>query len=179
MCKHLPLGLLAVEEVLEDFDNLGQRGEVHLEVVSDLFVVVAELGIEVLAVRAGAHGGAEDGLDDEAVVRLEGLAVGGAERIGNFLGRVGGVLGEGEAGEFETAINKTNLSVFLSWYRETAVTHAVEVVICTYRTSHRRPSVAVCFFVLSSLRQRSWRFSDSAGEVSWRSRTFYQMGGVY
>lgn len=42
----------------------------------------------------------------------------------------------------------------------------------TDRTSHRRPSVAVCFFVLSSLRTRDWRVSDSAGAASWRSRTF-------
>lgn len=42
-----------------------------------------------------------------------------------------------------------------------------------YRMSHNRPSVAVCFFVLSSFRQRSWMFSDSAGAASWRSRSFY------
>jgi hypothetical protein len=33
-------------------------------------VVVAELAVEVLAVRAGAHGGAEDGLHEEAMVGL-------------------------------------------------------------------------------------------------------------
>lgn len=32
--------------------------------------------------------------------------------------------------------------------------------------------MAVCFLVLSSLRHRSWTFSDSAGEASWRSRSF-------
>ncbi len=41
-----------------------------------------------------------------------------------------------------------------------------------YRTSQRRPSVAVCFFVLSSFRTRDWRVSDSEGAASWRSRTF-------
>ena len=45
------------------------------------------------------------------------------------------------------------------------------------RTSHRRPSVAVCFFVLSSLRTRDWRVEESPGEASWRSRTFCFFGG--
>lgn len=45
-----------------------------------------------------------------------------------------------------------------------------------YRTSHRSPSVAVCFLVLSSLRTRDWRDWESVGEASWRSRTFW--GGV-
>lgn len=43
----------------------------------------------------------------------------------------------------------------------------------TNRTSQRRPSVAVCFFVFSSFRQRSWTFSDSAGAASCLSRSFY------
>jgi hypothetical protein len=34
------------------------------------------------------------------------------------------------------------------------------------RTSQTRPSVAVCFFVLSSLRTRSWIVSDSRGAAS-------------
>lgn len=42
----------------------------------------------------------------------------------------------------------------------------------TYRTSQSKPSVAVCFLVLSSLTTRAWRFSDSEGVASWRSRTF-------
>lgn len=102
----LPLGLLAVEEVLEDADNLCEGGEVGLELGVDLVAVVAELGVKVLAVRAGAHGSAEDGLDDEAVVRLEGVAVGGAERIGQLLGGVAGVLAQGEAGELEATMGK-------------------------------------------------------------------------
>lgn len=42
----------------------------------------------------------------------------------------------------------------------------------TYRVSHRRPSVAVCFFALSSFRQRDWIVVESRGEASWRSRSF-------
>jgi hypothetical protein len=42
-----------------------------------------------------------------------------------------------------------------------------------YRFSHKRPSVAVCFFSLSSFRTRSWRVSERAGAASCRSRIFY------
>lgn len=42
-----------------------------------------------------------------------------------------------------------------------------------YRFSHIRPSVAVCFFALSSLRTRSWRVSDSRGDSSCRLLIFY------
>lgn len=42
-----------------------------------------------------------------------------------------------------------------------------------YRTSQTSPSVAVCFFVLSSLITRSWRVADSRGAASWRSRIFW------
>lgn len=45
-----------------------------------------------------------------------------------------------------------------------------------YRTSHKRPSEAVCFFVASSFRTRDWRVDESAGEASWRSRTFCVQG---
>ena len=41
-----------------------------------------------------------------------------------------------------------------------------------YRVSHKRPSVAVCFFVLSSFTQRDWMVSESRGAASWRSRSF-------
>lgn len=46
-----------------------------------------------------------------------------------------------------------------------------------YRTSHKRPSEAVCFFVASSFRTRDWRVDELAGEESWRSRTFCETGG--
>ena len=41
-----------------------------------------------------------------------------------------------------------------------------------HRVSHRRPSVAVCFLVLSSFMQRDWMDSESKGAASWRSRSF-------
>jgi len=42
----------------------------------------------------------------------------------------------------------------------------------SYLTSQTRPSVATCFPVLSSLRTRSWRFSDSNGAANRLSFTF-------
>lgn len=101
--RPLPLGLLAVDERLEDDDDAVQRGEVLLELLLDLGRVVAELDVEVLAVGAGAHGGGEDGLDEEAVVGLQGARVRGAEGVGELGGGVLEVVLEGLAGEFETA----------------------------------------------------------------------------
>lgn len=77
----LPLRLLAIEKRLDDSNDLVERSEVLAQLLLDLLLVVAELGVEVLAVGAGGHGGAEDGLDEEAVVRLERDAVGAAERV--------------------------------------------------------------------------------------------------
>ena len=141
----LPLGVRGLKEALEDGDDLVEGGEVGAQVTLDLGLVAAELGVEVLAVGAGAHGGAEDGLDEEAVVGLEGGGVGGAEGIGKLLAGVSLVLAEGNAGELEaTAGGGLSASWFRGWGEE-----------ATYRTSHRRPSVAVCFLDLISLRQRS------------------------
>lgn len=97
----LPLGILAGEEALEDADNLLEGGEVDTELSGDLVLVGAELGVKVLAVGAGAHGGAEDGLDEEAVVGLEGGGVGVAEGLRELLGLLGDVLAQGDAGELE------------------------------------------------------------------------------
>jgi hypothetical protein len=97
----LPLGILGVEEALKDSDDLVESGEVDAQLGVDLLGVRAELGVKVLAVRAGAHGGAEDGLDEEAVVGLQGGAVGGSERVGELLAGLVDVLAKGDAGELE------------------------------------------------------------------------------
>lgn len=88
--------------MLENTDNLGESSEIDLEIARDLGLVVAELGIKVLAVWTSAHGGAEDGLDEEAVVRLEGAAVGGAEGVSKLLIGLGRVGGQGEAGKLKS-----------------------------------------------------------------------------
>ena len=41
-----------------------------------------------------------------------------------------------------------------------------------YRTSHSRPSVAVCFLVFNSFTTSDCSVSDSLGAANWRSRTF-------
>ena len=101
-CSSLPLGVLGLEETLEDTDNLLKRGEVGAELGGNLLLVVTKLSVEVLAVGAGAHGSAEDGLDEEAVVGLEGGAVGVAEGVGKLFGALCDILAEGDAGELET-----------------------------------------------------------------------------
>lgn len=98
---YLPLGVLAIEKLLKNANNLGESSKVDLKVAGDPGVVVAKLGVEVLAVRASTHGGAEDGLDEEAVMRLEGAAVGGAEGVGELFVGLGRIGSQGEAGELE------------------------------------------------------------------------------
>lgn len=118
-------------------------------------MIVAELGVKVLAVRGGAHGGAEDGLDEEGVVGLEGVAVCVAEGDTEFFVRGCDVCAEGLGGEVESAVGGINVSEVCSSGK-----HGCSR---TYRTSQTRPSVAVCFFVASSFLTRSWRFSDAVG----------------
>jgi hypothetical protein len=101
---HLPLGVLAVQEALEDSNDLLQGGEVDAQLLLNLGLIGTKLGIEVLAVRASTHGGAEDGLDEEAVVGLQGGAVCGAERVGKLFGAGRDVLAEGNAGELEATM---------------------------------------------------------------------------
>ena len=108
----LPLGLLAVKESLEDGDNLVQSSQVLAHLLLDLLLVGAKLAVEVLAVRAGAHGGAENGLDEEAVVRLEGDAVGAAEGLGELVVVVGQVLAQRDACELEApGLSQTSVAV--------------------------------------------------------------------
>lgn len=82
-------------------NNLFQRGQVALKLLLDLSIVAAKLGVEVLPVWCGAHGGAEQRLDDERVVGLECVAVGIAEGVGELLLGVRDVVAEGLGGEVE------------------------------------------------------------------------------
>jgi len=94
-------------------------------------------------------------------VWLEGLAVGFAKGVGEFLARVGEIVAEGLGCEVEGAIDFSGR--LECWNGR------------TYRVSQRRPSVAVCFFSLSSLITRSCSVSESAGAASCRSRIFYNV----
>lgn len=75
-----------------------------MQVRCDLLRIISKLGVEVFSVRASAHGGTEDRLDQEAMVRLECCAVGGSERVGKLLISLGDVLAESNAGEFKTSM---------------------------------------------------------------------------
>lgn len=66
--------------------------------------LITQLGVEILAVGAGTHGGAEDRLDEPAMVRLEGGSVGGAEGVGELLRRAGDVGAEGNTGELKATV---------------------------------------------------------------------------
>lgn len=99
--KNLPLRLWPVQESLQDGDLRLQRLQPHCQPLLHCRLVITKLHVEVLAVWARGHGSAEDGLDEEAVVGLEGRAVGVAEGDGELLGGELHVLGESNAGEVE------------------------------------------------------------------------------
>jgi hypothetical protein len=99
----LPLRLLTSSKRPQDCHHLLQRRQPLLQLRRDLALITAQLGVKVLAVRRCAHGGAEDGLDDERVVRLEGVAVGIAEGVGELFGGVVEVVAETLGGEVEAA----------------------------------------------------------------------------
>ena len=65
--------------------------------------VVAQLGVEVLAVRRRGHGGAEDGFHEEGVVWFERVSVGGTEGGGELIGGVEEVGADALGGEVEAA----------------------------------------------------------------------------
>lgn len=111
LCSHtphitlyLPLRLLTIQERLQDCNNLLQRRQPHLQFRVDLLGVFSELDVEVLAVGAGRHGGAEDRLDHEGVMRLKGIPIGVAEGSGEFIGGNGEVLGQGYGCEVESSV---------------------------------------------------------------------------
>lgn len=107
MCKLcLPLGLLAVNKRLQNVNHLLQRLQVghHLLVELVTLLALGDVGVKVLAVGASAHGGTEDGLDDEGVVGLEGGAVGAAEGVSELLFVVLDVGIQSEGNELEATV---------------------------------------------------------------------------
>jgi hypothetical protein len=74
-----PFSLLRGQEVIQVLDNVFKAAQPCTELFLNTGLVVAELGVEVLAVWSCAHGSTEDGLDHETVVLAEGVAVGGTE----------------------------------------------------------------------------------------------------
>lgn len=104
----LPLSRLGSLESLQDGDHLLQSSDLLSHCGSNLSLILTQLRIEVLAVWSGRHGSAENGLDEEGVVRLEGVAVGTAEGVGEFRGRVVDVVTEGLDGKVEASVEKNN-----------------------------------------------------------------------
>src|ERR1700712_2625199 len=82
----LPLGLLSIQESLQNANNILQSRQVCPQLGLDLCLVGSQLFVEHLAVWAGTHGGAEDRLDEEAVVGLERETIGVLERYRQLLG---------------------------------------------------------------------------------------------
>jgi len=103
---HLPFRLLPALELLQNANNLLQAGEPSIELLVNALLVVAQVGVERLAVGRSAHGGGEDGLDHEGVVGLEGVAVGGAEGLGELAGGFGEVVAEALGGEVEASVER-------------------------------------------------------------------------
>ena len=106
----LPLPLLRRKERLQNPHPLLQRLQPTLQPLLHSRLIVAKLGVKVLAVRARAHGGAEYRLDEERVVLLERLAVGFAETDGELFVRVREVVAEGLGGEVEAAVVRRDVS---------------------------------------------------------------------
>lgn len=104
--RYLPLGLLARQERLQNPDLLIQRLQPDSQPLMHRRLVGAQLDVEVLPVGTRGHGGAEDGLHEEGVVRLQGGAVGVAEGDGELVSGDVEVGGESQAGEFKTAGGK-------------------------------------------------------------------------
>lgn len=100
----LPLCLLPPHKLLQYRHPLLQRLQPLQHLRSHLGRIIPQLGIKVLSIRTRTHRSAEDGFYEEAVVRLERIAVGGAERGGEFFSGVREVLAEGLCCEVETAV---------------------------------------------------------------------------
>jgi len=111
----LPLGLLPSLELLQNADNLLQARKPCIELLVDTRLVVTKVLVEGSAVRSGAHGGGEDGLDHERVVGLEGVAVGGAEGFGELGSRVGEVGAEALSCKVEGSVRAMQL-VYVFWW---------------------------------------------------------------
>lgn len=99
----LPLRLLPLHKLPQHPDPLLQRAQPPLHLLPHLRLILRprHLGVEIPLVRRRRHGGAEDGLDEEGMVRLQGRRVRGAERVGQLRGRVRERVPQGRGGEVE------------------------------------------------------------------------------
>lgn len=108
---YLPLRLLTALELLEDGDVLLESHHLSVQGLVDLGLVLTKLGVEVLAVGGSRHSSREDGLDNEGVVGLEGVAVGFTEGVGQLGAAVVQVVAEGLGGEVKTSVAQDKLYI--------------------------------------------------------------------
>jgi hypothetical protein len=101
-----PLCLLCGQELIQHVDNLLQTTQPLIELFLDSLLIIAKFAVKVLAVRSCAHGSTEDGLDHEAVVLAECVAVGRAERHAKLFGAVAVVLAERLRSKVEATMNQ-------------------------------------------------------------------------
>jgi hypothetical protein len=80
--QSLPLRILARHELIQNPHNLLQALQPRIQLLTHSRLIITQLGIEVLPIGCRTHGGAEDGLHDEAMVLFECIAVCISERIG-------------------------------------------------------------------------------------------------
>lgn len=109
--RYLPLRLLAALELLQDGDVLLKSHHLGVQGRVDLGLVLTKLGVEVLAVGGSRHSSREDGLDNEGVVGLEGVAVGFTEGVGELGAAVVQVVAEGLGGEVKTSVAQQRLYI--------------------------------------------------------------------
>jgi len=108
---HNPLQSLNLAAQTSRHASLNLRVHLIILVISGLGVLIVNLAVEGSTVGAEAHGSAEDTLDNEVVVGLEGGAVSLVEGNGELGGGVVEVVAESLNGEIEATIEKKR-SVF-------------------------------------------------------------------
>lgn len=101
---HNPLQSLNLAAQTSRHASLNLRVNLLILVISGLGVLVINLAEKGSTVGAEAHGSAEDTLDNEVVVGLEGSAVSLVERDRELGGRVVEVVAESLDGEIEATI---------------------------------------------------------------------------
>ena len=77
----LPLRILARHEGFQNSKSVLKRLQPDLQLLLDPGLVRAQLRVEVLPVWCSVHGKSEDGLDHEAVMWLQCVAVGACETL--------------------------------------------------------------------------------------------------
>jgi hypothetical protein len=103
-CNPLPLRFLPALELLQNAYNLLEAPKPLIELLVHACLIISQVCVESFTVRRGTNGSAENRLDHERVVGFEGVAVGGAEGLGELGGGLGEVVAEALGGEVEASV---------------------------------------------------------------------------